>query len=116
MEITVAGFDVAQLAGPIGGLIAMGYAAGSISGWTFCLRTMYKILKTQCDKDETKWKEREEQLLDRIEAQERKSEQDSKQIAILQDRLLHGMERQAAQIRDSSVHLLGRDKIGGPLE
>jgi phosphoenolpyruvate-protein kinase (PTS system EI component) len=99
--------DINSLSGPFGGLIAMAYAMGAASGYAFCLRTMYKILKEQAAKDETAWQKRIENLEHQLaDAQD--------QIRVLQERLMGGMERQAAQVRESSLHILSRGKLDDP--
>jgi hypothetical protein len=65
---------------------------------------MYKVLKDQAAKDEGEWAKR-------VESLERKLDAAEQQIRMLQERLYGGMERQAGQIRDSTVHLLDRGVI-----
>lgn len=90
-------FDPSLLTGPLGGLLAIAYAAGAVSGYTFCLRTIYKLLKAQAEKDEATAKQRIEHL--ELEAK------------IASERLIHGMERQQAQVRDSTIRLVHRGRI-----
>lgn len=99
-------FDPASLTGPLGGIIAIAYGAGAASGYAFCLRTMYKILKAQAEKDE-------KECEDRLAAAQRDNDRlierlDTKQIQIdtLNERLIGGMARQADQIRSSGMKLL----------
>ncbi len=44
--------DAHQLAGPLGGIIAVAFGAGCISGYGFAIRTAYKAVKSRLDKVE----------------------------------------------------------------
>lgn len=92
--------------GPSGGELALVFAAGCVAGYAFCIRTLYKVLKEQKDKDESECSKRIEKL-------EEENKELEKRIAILEDRLFHGMSRQAAQVRESTAQILGREKLGG---
>lgn len=98
-------FDPTTLLGPIGGVIALAYAAGAASGYAFCLRTMYKILKIQADKDETECEKR-------LDAADHKIQALEDQVKLLNERLLHGMERQHDQVNRAGIYLLNKKDIG----
>lgn len=104
-------FDVGSLTGPLGGIIAIAYGAGAASGYAFCLRTMYKLIKAQAEKDERIGDE----LLDdaKIEIARLVQRCDDKQRTIdhLQERLISGMHRQNEQITQSGLYLIDRDKV-----
>jgi hypothetical protein len=91
--------------GPDGGLLAIAFAAGCTMGYAFCVRTLYKILKEQKATDH-------DSCLERIAALERDKEELKSRLTLLEDRLYHGQARQLEQIRDSSVEILGRHKLG----
>lgn len=94
-------FDPSSLLGPVGGLIAIAYAAGAASGYAFCLRTMYKILKAQADKDELKCEEEVEHYKKRVAELER-------ECRTLNDRLIFGLERQKEATHNAGVYLLDK--------
>lgn len=96
-------FDPSSLTGPLGGVIAVAYGAGAASGYAFCLRTLYKLLKAQLDKDENEANERIKGLISTCAARDR-------QIEILQDRLLYGLDRQKSQISRAGLSLLGKEE------
>lgn len=104
-------FDFTTLAGPLGGLLAIAYGAGAASGYAFCLRTMYKILKAQAEKDETECKERiakaeaeTERVIDRCETLQRECDG-------LKERLIGGTQRQLTQVRESGLTLVDPNRI-----
>jgi hypothetical protein len=74
--------EASAFTGPLGGIVAVAYGAGAASGYAFCLRTLYKLLKAQLEKDEKEANDRIKGLIATCAAKDR-------QIEILQDRLLH---------------------------
>lgn len=91
--------DPSSLTGPLGGIIAIAYGAGAASGYAFCLRTMYKILKAQADKDEQGCKQRI------LELTNEKNDL-LRQVETLQERLIGGLERQQMQTSIAGQTLL----------
>lgn len=92
--------------GPLGGQLALAFAAGCAAGYAFCMRTLYKMLKDQK-------KGEHDDCMERIGALEKDKDELKARVLILEDRLYHGGLRQAQQIRESTVHVLGREKLGG---
>ncbi len=84
--------------------MALAFAAGCLAGYTFFMRTLYKVLKEQKDKDDG-------DCAKRIEKLEGENAELERRIAVLEDRLYNGMSRQQAQMRDSGFEILGRDKL-----
>lgn len=101
-------FDPSTLTGPLGGIIAIAYGAGAASGYAFCIRTMYKILKSQSDKDEEECKERLLEANKEIERLQEKCEGMTGEIRVLNERLILGINRQQEQTRESGMRLLGK--------
>lgn len=101
-------FDPSTLTGPLGGIIAIAYGAGAASGYAFCLRTMYKILRTQADKDESECKERLLEANKEIERLQEKCDTRDGEIRVLNERLIMGIERQRLQANESGLKLLGK--------
>lgn len=92
-------FDPSTLLGPLGGLIAIAYGAGAASGYAFCLRTMYKILKAHTDKTEQQCEKRCDEL-------EEACHQKDAEIKQLNERLIFGLERQKIATHDAGVYLI----------
>lgn len=117
---------MSQLAGPLGGLLALAFAAGAGGGWGFCSLTMLRVTKEQMEKVEknandqiadlklTAAHEREEcdRRIRKVEEAAERDRQDrmnlEKRVQELADRYMHGMERQLGQIRDSSEKFIKR--------
>lgn len=98
-------FDPSSFLGPFGGLIAIAYGAGAASGYAFCLRTMYTILKGNSEKTE---KGHEDEITELKKAiQER-----DQQIQVLNDRLVFGLERQQRATHDAGLYLLDKKDSG----
>lgn len=88
-------FEFTQLAGPLGGILAAAFGAGCVAGWGFAM----KLMKGRID-----------DLKDDMEKAERKCAADvdelKAQVRKLNDFMLHGMERQLAQVRESGFYIL----------
>lgn len=94
-------FDPSSFTGSLGGIIAIAWGAGAASGYAFCLRTMYKILREQASKDEVECAARLEEL--------KKEKQDlAEQVESLQRQLIGGLERQLSQTSQSGLALLDK--------
>jgi len=95
-------FHFSYLLGPFGGIVALAFGAGSGLGWSFAIRTVFKLTKAQVAelKDENR-REREE-CERRINALEAR-------VKEVEDRYTSGMERQLAQVRESGARIIGRD-------
>lgn len=96
-------FDPSSFLGPFGGLIAVAYGAGAASGYAFCLRTMYTVLKSQNDKHEKNCEEEITELKKII------AEKDQ-DIKALNERLIFGVERQRLATHDAGVYLIEKQK------
>jgi phosphoenolpyruvate-protein kinase (PTS system EI component) len=92
-------FDPSSFLGPIGGLIAIAYGAGTASGYAFCLRTMYQIVKAQSDKNEKNCEHELEELKQKLEQKEA-------EIRTLNERLIYGLERQKLATHNAGVYLI----------
>lgn len=69
--------NMSQLAGPLGGLIALAFGAGNVSGYGFAIRTAYKAVKERLDRVELsaeKDKLKFEDTVRRLEARNRELE------------------------------------------
>lgn len=97
---TGTGFQISHLLGPMGGELAIAFGAGCAAGYAFCLRTVYKMLKANCDAH--------------IESLQKENTAVRHRLAIAEDRLYQGTSRQMAQIRESEVRVLGANKLGQP--
>lgn len=104
-------FDFGSLAGPLGGILAIAYGAGAASGYAFCLRTMYKILKAQSEKDESECKDRIAKAESEVGRIQDKCEALQRECDSLKERLIGGTERQLAQVRDSGLKMVEKGKI-----
>jgi hypothetical protein len=80
----VAGFDAAQLAGPLGGLLSATFGAGCVAGWTFAMKLMNARIQSM-----------------KTEIVDLKG-----QVNKLNDFMLRGMERQLSQVRESSLRVI----------
>jgi hypothetical protein len=99
-------FDPSALLGPLGGALGIAFAAGSAAGYAFCVRTVYKLLGEGNNKLYDNCLEHCKQLQD-------ENDDLRKRALVLEERLYFGQTRQLEQIRDSSVTILGRDKLAG---
>ncbi|PTQ13720.1 hypothetical protein CLG96_00090 [Sphingomonas oleivorans] len=84
--------DPSQFTGPLGGLLSLAFASGAIAGWGFAMKLMSSRiaeLKADCEKRDCEQKE----AIAKLEAR----------LTELDNFLLHGMERQLAQLRQPSA-------------
>lgn len=99
MSVGDVAFSASSLLGPTGGLIGLAFAAGATAGWSFAVRTVLKLTNKQFEdlKEESK-RERDQcnQRLDHL----------ANQLNDLRERYTMGLERQAAQIRESGYRVL----------
>lgn len=95
--------------GPNGGEIAIAFGTGCAAGYAFCVRTIHKMLQMHSDKQH-------EECVARIEKLEAEKKRLEDRVHIIEERWMMGSERQRAQLHDSSVRVLGADKLGGPVE
>lgn len=102
--IGVEGFSASLLLGPLGGIVALAYAAGAASGWGFCVLTVLRITNRQIARLETALAEEKAECARKISALENR-------VKEVEDRYTHGMERQLGQVRESSNRMLRRDEI-----
>ena len=100
------GFDTTQLLGPLGGALAVAFGGGCAAGYTFCIRTVYKLLGDGHAKLHNS-------CLERVEILEREKHDLAERVRLLEERLYYGHARQLEQVRESTVRVLGADKIGG---
>lgn len=87
--------ELNQFIGPLGGLLSVAFGMGCIAGWGFAMKLMngrIRDLKTDVEREREDCHRRVEDL----ETQVRK----------LNDFMLHGMERQLAQVRESSLRII----------
>jgi hypothetical protein len=99
----IEGFSTAMLLGPLGGIVALAYAAGAASGWGFCVLTVLRITNRQITRLEGELASEKADCARRLAALETR-------VKEVEDRYTHGMERQLGQIRDSSLrNLMRRD-------
>ena len=101
----MAGLDISQLLGPLGGQLALAFAAGCTGGYAFCVRTIYRLLG---DSNMRLHKT----CLEQCEELKRENEDLKDRIRLLEERLFFGQARQLEQVRESSVRVLGSDTIG----
>lgn len=97
----VEGFQASMLLGPLGGIVALAYAAGAASGWGFCVLTVLRITNRQITRLEGELASEKAECARRISALESR-------VKEVEDRYTHGMERQLGQVRLSSENLLER--------
>ena len=91
--------DTAAFLGAHGGQLALAFGSGCVAGYGFCMRTIYKLLETKSEKEH-------QECLNRIVKLEEEKQDLTTRLGIIEDRLFSGQERQLAQIRQSTVHLL----------
>lgn len=96
-------FQAAMLLGPLGGIVALAYAAGAASGWGFCVLTVLRITNKQIERLETELRDEKKQCADQIAAL-------TLRVKEVEDRYTNGMERQLSQVRQSSVEIIQRQE------
>ena len=92
--------DIAQFAGPIGGILSLTWGAGAMMGYVFAEKTIGKRvadLRADMVADRAKCAEDIHDLTTRLRE--------------IEDRAYHGMERQAGQVRQSAAYILDRGQI-----
>lgn len=89
-----------MLLGPLGGVVALAFAAGAAAGWGFCVATILRVTNKQIARLE---KELEQERADCA----REIAELKQRLQIVEDRYTTGMERQLGQIRRSSRRILG---------
>ena len=99
----IEGFSAALLLGPLGGIVALAYAAGAASGWGFCMLTILRITNKQITRLEGELATEKAECGRKIAALELR-------VRDVEDRYTHGMERQLGQIRVSSVQMFERQR------
>lgn len=92
-------FDLAQLAGPLGGVIAAAFGAGATAGYGFCLKTMFKVSQAEASELRQEMARRDAQCDRRVDGLEAR-------VRELEDRSFKGMARQLAQVRESAKHVI----------
>lgn len=103
-------FDAAKdLLGPLGGQLALAFAAGCAAGYAFCVRTIHRMLQLHTEKEH-------ERCMERIAALEKERDRVEERLKVVEDRWVSGTQRELAQLHISSVRVLGADKLGGPVE
>lgn len=90
--------EPSQFIGPLGGVLCVAFAMGCVAGWGFAM----KLMKGRIDDLKA------DMVRERDECRDEISEL-KVQVKTLNDFMLHGMERQLAQVRESSVQLIRRD-------
>lgn len=95
--------------GPRGGELAIAFATGCGAGYAFCVRTIHKMLQTHSDAAH-------EECVRRITKLEEEKRELSDRVQLIEERWMMGANRQLAQVHDSSVRVLGAEKLGGPVE
>lgn len=84
-----------QFIGPLGGLLSVAFGMGCVAGWGFAMKLMNgRIRDLKADV-----------LRERDECHRRVGDLET-QVRALNDFMLHGMERQLAQVRESSVRII----------
>lgn len=101
----MAGFDVSTLLGPQGGQLALAFGTGCAAGYAFCLRTVYKLLASHKDAEN-------KTCMERINLLASENNDLRERMTVLEDRWYMGSQRQTEQIRQSSVQVLGKEKLG----
>jgi hypothetical protein len=94
-----------DITGPLGGIIAAAYGAGCIFGYGFASKTFGKQMKQlrgdmKDDKDDC----------------DRRIHDLTERLRTVEDRSFNSLERQAAQVRESAVHVIRGGKIIPPIE
>lgn len=95
----VEGFSAAMLLGPLGGIVALAYAAGAASGWGFNMLTVLRITNKQIARLEGELASEKAECSRRIAALELR-------VKEVEDRYTHGMERQLGQVRQSTARVI----------
>jgi len=93
-------FHISMLLGPLGGWLALAYAAGAASGWSFCTFTVLRITNKQIKRLE---EDLEKEKLDCA----REINDLKARVKEVEDRYTSGMENQLRQVRESSLRVLG---------
>jgi hypothetical protein len=92
--------DVALFAGPIGGILAATWGGGAVMGYAFAHKTIGKRVR---------------ELRNEMQANEAGCRENIRDLTVrlreIEDRAFYGMERQAAQIRQSSPFIIDHGKI-----
>ena len=130
MDSANVAFSAGQLLGQNGGAIGLAFGAGATAGWSFAIRTAFRSVKKQLEKLEENHVEERKLMRDALSREradcERRIEdiqahntrihdECTRRIAHLEawmkeenERHMTQMERQLAQVRDSSERLTGR--------
>lgn len=106
------GFQAAMLLGPLGGVVALAYAAGAASGWGFCVLTVLRITNKQIERLEGELAEQKTETAAEKAECARKISSLELRVKEVEDRYTHGMERQLSQVRHSSARVIwpGKDE------
>lgn len=97
-------FDFSQLVGPLGGIVAGAFGAGTVSGYGFASRTLGKrIEELKGDLAAVKSDQAEERRLHREDLGKL-----ADRLREIEDRTYNGMERQLAQARQSTAVIVER--------
>lgn len=99
-------FDLAHLAGPLGGVIAAAFGAGATAGYGFCLKTMFKSA-------EARVVELREEMARRDAKCDQRMDELTARLHLLEDRSYKSLARQAAQLQASGRRII---EPGEPIE
>lgn len=91
--------DTASYLGAHGGQLALAFGSGCVAGYGFCMRTIYKLLEAHSEKSH-------QECLQRVMTLEKEKDDLKQRLAIIEDRLFSGQERQLAQVRESSARVM----------
>ena len=109
-------FDVAQLTGPMGGLLAVAWAAGAGMGYAFNGKTVGKRVRELREEMEERDLKCDQKMAE-MKAEYLRSIHDlTTRLREIEDRAFYGMQRQAEQVRDSTAHLIDRGVITPPID
>jgi hypothetical protein len=93
-------FDVSQLAGPLGGGLAVAWGAGAAMGYGFAGKTIGKRVRELRDEMEKRGAKCDAKMAE-MNVDYMKSIGDlTSRLREIEDRAFYGMQRQAGQVRD----------------
>lgn len=99
-------FSAAMLLGPLGGIVALAYAAGAASGWGFCVLTVLRITNRQITRLEGELaQQKAETAAEKADCARRINSLELR-VREVEDRYANGMERQLGQVRQSTSRVI----------
>lgn len=118
-------FSATSLLGPVGGLLGLAFGAGATAGWGFAIRTSFRTVKKQLEKVESLIEDERREAKQAIAAERddchrrmaalhdecnRRIHNLEARVQEVEDRYMSGMERQALQVRESSIRVIRKNR------